>query len=214
MFPRYHSTCIYRSQLWSLKSIFVAVSSRRVQSWNALLRFLPRWQNTIFYWLEYFWAENLLSEQHFFFFSLQHFLIFSQSFLLTVCRDFRQRVWMATRLPILSSGHPQITKAGKNKKIEGWNTWQLWYTVALWSGTNKNKDVRTGPLTHPFARTAHSWERELLMSQNDLVLFHSGLPMTRLCHRLLWVHLVSLVRSSVWPSVRPFDLPSVRHSNP
>ena len=31
MFPRYHSTCIYRSQLWSLKSIFVAVSSRRVQ---------------------------------------------------------------------------------------------------------------------------------------------------------------------------------------
>ena len=30
MFPRYHSTCIYRSQLWSLKSIFVAVSSRRV----------------------------------------------------------------------------------------------------------------------------------------------------------------------------------------
>ena len=30
MFPRYHNICIYRSQLWSLKSIFVAVSSRRV----------------------------------------------------------------------------------------------------------------------------------------------------------------------------------------
>ena len=31
MFPRSYSPCIYRSQLWSLKSIFVAVSSRRVQ---------------------------------------------------------------------------------------------------------------------------------------------------------------------------------------
>ena len=77
--------------------------------------------------------------------------------------------------------------------------------IALWSGTNKNRDVSTGPLARPFARTAHSitcsgllvmlapsaaltrsiarllrslprsWESEFLMSQNDLVLSHSGL---------------------------------------
>ena len=29
-------------------------------------------------------------------------------------------------------------------------------TAALWSGTNKNRDVSTGPFAHPFARTAHS----------------------------------------------------------
>ena len=28
---------------------------------------------------------------------------------------------------------------------------------ALWSETNKNRDVNTGPLARPFARTAHSF---------------------------------------------------------
>ena len=76
--------------------------------------------------------------------------------------------------------------------------------AALWSGINKNRDVSTGPLARPFARTAHSlacsglpallapsaaltrslahsirslphsWKSELLMSQNDLVLSHSA----------------------------------------
>ena len=30
VFPKCHNTCIYRSQLWSLKTIFVDVSSRRL----------------------------------------------------------------------------------------------------------------------------------------------------------------------------------------
>ena len=37
---------------------------------------------------------------------------------------------------------------------------------ALWSGTNKNRDVSTGPLAR--------LESESLMSQNDLVLSHSA----------------------------------------
>ena len=49
-------------------------------------------------------------------------------------------------------------------------------TTALWCGTNKNQDVSTGPLSRPFARSlSRSWESELLMSQNDLVLSHSAL---------------------------------------
>ena len=62
--------------------------------------------------------------------------------------------------------------------------------IALWSGTNKNRDVSAGPLARRFARwlapltcsLAHSlrslprsWESEFLMSQNDLVLSHSAL---------------------------------------
>ena len=61
----------------------------------------------------------------------------------------------------------------------------------LWSGTNKNRDISTGPLARPFprslapltrllARSLHSlprsWESEFLMSQNDLVLSHSASP--------------------------------------
>ena len=73
---------------------------------------------------------------------------------------------------------------------------------ALWSGTNKNRDVSTGPLACPFARSLapltrplallaptaalthllarslhllpRSGESEFLMSQNDLVLSHSA----------------------------------------
>ena len=62
--------------------------------------------------------------------------------------------------------------------------------IALWSGTDKNRDVSTGPLTRPFARSLapltrsltrslrslpRSWESEFLMSRNDLVLSHSAL---------------------------------------
>ena len=47
-------------------------------------------------------------------------------------------------------------------------------SCALWSGTNKNRDVSTGPLARLFALTTHSWESEFLMSQNDLVLSHSA----------------------------------------
>ena len=35
--------------------------------------------------------------------------------------------------------------------------------AALWSGTNKNQDVSTGPLARPFARTAHSFTRSLTL---------------------------------------------------
>ena len=79
------------------------------------------------------------------------------------------------------------------------------HTDALWSETNKNRDVSTGPLARPFACTAHlfacsgllaslapsaalthslarslrslprSWDSEILMCQNDLVLSHSAL---------------------------------------
>ena len=60
--------------------------------------------------------------------------------------------------------------------------------AALWSGTNKNGDVSTGPLAHPFARSlapltrslarslrslSCSWESEFLRSQDDLVVSHS-----------------------------------------
>ena len=51
-------------------------------------------------------------------------------------------------------------------------------TDALWSGTNKKRDVSTGPLARPFAHSlaplTRSWEDEFLMSQNDLVLSHSA----------------------------------------
>ena len=73
-------------------------------------------------------------------------------------------------------------------------------THALWSGTNKNHGVSTGPLACPFALSLtpltrslaldcslclltplrsrrslpRSWESELFMPQNDLVLSHSG----------------------------------------
>ena len=70
--------------------------------------------------------------------------------------------------------------------------------AALWSGTNKNRDISTGPLTRSFTRLLapltrspapdcslcsrlplrlliRSWESEFLMSQNDLVLSHSVL---------------------------------------
>ena len=47
--------------------------------------------------------------------------------------------------------------------------------LALWSGTNKNRDGSTGPLARPFARSLpRSWDSELLMSHNDLVLSHSA----------------------------------------
>ena len=61
--------------------------------------------------------------------------------------------------------------------------------TSLWSGSTKNRDVSTGSLACLFARSlalltrslAHSlrslpssWESELLMSQNDLVLSHSA----------------------------------------
>ena len=66
----------------------------------------------------------------------------------------------------------------------------------LWSGTNKNRDVSTGPLARPFACSlaplthslapdyslrsrslcslSRSWESEFLMFQNHLVLSHSA----------------------------------------
>ena len=48
-------------------------------------------------------------------------------------------------------------------------------TTSLWSGTNKNRDVSTGPLARPFARSLpRSWDSEFLMSQNDLVLSRSA----------------------------------------
>ena len=58
--------------------------------------------------------------------------------------------------------------------------------VVLWSGTNKNRDISTGPLARPFTRSLapltrslrslpRLWESEFLMSQNDLVLSQSGL---------------------------------------
>ena len=55
-------------------------------------------------------------------------------------------------------------------------------TFPLWSITAKNTDCSTGPLARSFAcslaRSLHSlprsWESEFLMSQNDLVLFHSA----------------------------------------
>ena len=89
----------------------------------------------------------------------------------------------------------------------------------LWSGTNKNRDVSTGPLARPFARTAHSfacsgllaslapsatlthllarslrslprsWESELLMSQNDLILSHSVVVVVVLTSRKTKEHL-------------------------
>ena len=37
-------------------------------------------------------------------------------------------------------------------------------TKPLWSRMIKNTDLSTRPLAGPFARTAHSWESELLMS--------------------------------------------------
>ena len=69
--------------------------------------------------------------------------------------------------------------------------------ITLWSGTNKNRDLSTGPLARPFACSLapltrslapdcslrsrpplrslpRSWESEFLMSQNDLVLSHSA----------------------------------------
>ena len=109
---------------------------------------------------------------------------------------------------ICSLSYPRVTK---------WRRWsrnwkRKWHQLrhargagALWSGTNKNRDVSTRPLARPFARTAHSlacsrllaslapfaaltrslarllrslpclWESELLMSQNDLVFSHSAL---------------------------------------
>ena len=62
--------------------------------------------------------------------------------------------------------------------------------IALWSGSNKSRDVSTGPLARPFACSLtpltrslarslrslpRSRESEFLVSQNDLVLSHSGL---------------------------------------
>ena len=88
----------------------------------------------------------------------------------------------------------------------------------LWSITAKNRDVSTGPLARPFARSLaplthslasdcslrsrpplrslvrslrslpRSWESEFLMSQNDLVLSHSGPAPPRfplMCRRFL-----------------------------
>ena len=74
-------------------------------------------------------------------------------------------------------------------------------TDALWSGTNKNRDVSTGPLARPSAHSLApltrslapdsaaltrslarslrslpgSWESEIIMSQKDLVLSHSAM---------------------------------------
>ena len=52
---------------------------------------------------------------------------------------------------------------------------------ALWSGTNKNRDVSIRPLARPISRSlaplTHSLAHEKvneLMSQNDLVLSHSA----------------------------------------
>ena len=65
-------------------------------------------------------------------------------------------------------------------------------TNALWSGTNKNRDVSTGSITRPFVRSHHSlcslprsWESEFLMSQNDLFLSHSAVGQSQYDFRLL-----------------------------
>ena len=56
------------------------------------------------------------------------------------------------------------------------------FADALWSGTNKNRDVSTGPLARPFAHFAHSLARGKVngsMSQNNLVLCHSAMAARR-----------------------------------
>ena len=60
-------------------------------------------------------------------------------------------------------------------------------TFPQWGRTANNWDISTGPLARPFARSlaplSHSlpssWESELLMSQNDLILPHSASSQTR-----------------------------------
>ena len=41
-------------------------------------------------------------------------------------------------------------------------------TIALWSGTNKNRDVSTGPLARPFARSLAPLTRSLACSLRSL----------------------------------------------
>ena len=69
-------------------------------------------------------------------------------------------------LPRLTSSHPPIFVSDH-------------LANAQWGRTAKNWDVGTGPLARPFARSLaplpRSWESEFLMSQNDLVLYHSAL---------------------------------------
>ena len=50
-------------------------------------------------------------------------------------------------------------EAGKKEEEEDHVVmkWRVSGGGALWSETNKNRDVSTGPLVRPFARTAHSF---------------------------------------------------------
>ena len=79
----------------------------------------------------------------------------------------------------------------------------------LWSGTNKNRDVSTGPLARPFARSLpRSWESELLMAQNDLVLSHSASVrrrQRRICPAILnflETRYLRMYQEELWHSVR------------
>ena len=100
---------------------------------------------------------------------------------------------------------------------------------ALWSGTNKNRDVSTGPLACPFIRPfaplarllvpdcslrtrpplrslirslalslPRSWESELLMSQNDLVLSHSATTRCVTSMRLDEARRRCMKRTRIW----------------
>ena len=54
---------------------------------------------------------------------------------------------------------------GKTKEKRGYKTHP---TNALWSGTNKNRVVSTGPLAHPFARSLAPLTRSLARSLRSL----------------------------------------------
>ena len=84
-------------------------------------------------------------------------------------------IWQTEGLDLRLSPYTCLATGKISGLIEG-------ERAALWSGTNKNRDVSTGPLARPFARSLRSlrslprsWESEFLMSQTDLVLSHSGL---------------------------------------
>ena len=64
----------------------------------------------------------------------------------------------------------------------------------LWSGLNKNRDVRTGPLARPFARTAHSFACSGLLA--------SLAPSAALTP--LWARTTKNTDRSTGPLARPF----------
>ena len=63
-----------------------------------------------------------------------------------------RRLWHWTKS--LGFRIPRSTWRPKNKPEDPGEAQK---TIPLWSGTNKNRDVSTGLLARPFARTAHSY---------------------------------------------------------